>query len=128
MVLADDIPDDAGRLLVGLVPVVLELAHGKEHASVNGLQPVADIGQGPSDDHAHGVIEIGFLHLFFDADFRCSFHLNLNPLCSTPPWAWTDDPAPLPPLPAAPGPAQGRSNGERFRYKVGSEGIDAEGR
>ncbi|MCK7508801.1 MAG: hypothetical protein MZV70_35420 [Desulfobacterales bacterium] len=84
MVFADDISDDAGRLLVGLVPVVLELAHGVEHAPVNGLQPVAHIGQRAPDDDAHGVIEIGLLHLFFDADFGCCVHLNLNPLCLSP--------------------------------------------
>ncbi len=80
VIFTDHVADDAGRLLVGLVPVVLELAHGEEHAPMDRLQPVAHIRQRPADDDAHGVVEIGLLHLFFDADFGRFFHMD--GLCS----------------------------------------------
>ncbi len=70
VVLADDVADDACRLLVGLVPVVAELAHREQHAPVHGLQPVTDIGQRAAHDHAHRVIEIGLAHLVFEVDVQ----------------------------------------------------------
>ena len=30
---------------------------------MDGLEAVADVGQGPAHDDAHGVFDIGFLHL-----------------------------------------------------------------
>ncbi len=45
VVLADDVADDARGFLVGLVPVVAELAHGVQHAAMHGLQAVAHVGQ-----------------------------------------------------------------------------------
>ena len=66
VVFADDVADDACRFLVGLVPVVSELAHGVQDAPVHGLQAVADIGQRAADDDAHGVVEIRLAHLVFE--------------------------------------------------------------
>ncbi len=66
VIFADDIAHHAGRLLVGLVPVVAQLAHGVQHAPVHGLQTIADIGQSAADDHAHGVIQIRLAHLIFE--------------------------------------------------------------
>ena len=66
VVLADDVADHAGGLLVGLVPVVTELAHGMQDAPVHGLQAVANIGQRAADDDAHGVVEIRLAHLVFE--------------------------------------------------------------
>ncbi len=68
VVFTDDVTDHAGRLLVGLVPVVAQLAHGVEHAAVHRLEAVPHIRQGPADDYAHGVIQIGLLHLLLDID------------------------------------------------------------
>ena len=86
MVLADDIPDDPRRFLVGLVPAVAHLAHGEEDPAVDGLQAVPDVGNGPADDDAHGIVHVGLLHLIFDIDrdrlFKQLFHQNqilLNP-------------------------------------------------
>ncbi len=70
VVLADDVADDAGRLLVGLVPLVAELAHGVQHAAMDRLQAVADVRQGAAHDHAHRVIEVGLLHLVFEIDVQ----------------------------------------------------------
>src|SRR5690606_25370723 len=40
VVLTDDVADHTSRLLVRLVPVVAELAHGIQHAPVHGLEAV----------------------------------------------------------------------------------------
>jgi hypothetical protein len=45
VVLADHVADDTGRLLVGPVPVVVELVHGEQHAPVHRLEAVARIRQ-----------------------------------------------------------------------------------
>ena len=78
MVLTDDIPDDPRRFLVGLVPAVPHLAHGEEDPAVDRLQAVPDVGDGPADDDAHGVVHVGLLHLVFDIDrdilFEQVFH------------------------------------------------------
>ena len=68
VVLTDDVADHAGRLAVGLVPVVPVFVHRIEDAPVDGLKAVAHVRQGAADDHAHGVIEITALHLLFDGD------------------------------------------------------------
>ena len=70
VVLADHVADDARRLLVGLVPVVAELAHRVQHAAMHGLQAVADVGQRAPHDHAHRVIEVRPLHLVFEIDVQ----------------------------------------------------------
>ena len=68
VVFTDDVADHARRFLVGLVPVVAELAHRVQDAPVYGLEPVAGVGQGASHDDAHGVVQIGLAHLVFDVD------------------------------------------------------------
>ena len=37
VIFTDNVTHDTRRFLVGLVPVVIELVHGKEHAPVHGL-------------------------------------------------------------------------------------------
>ncbi len=68
VVLADHVADDAGRLLVRPVPVVVELVHRVQHAPVHRLQSVAGVGQRAPDDHAHRVVEIRPAHLLFETD------------------------------------------------------------
>ena len=68
MVLAHHVADDARRLAERLVVGVAALVHGEEDAPVHRLQPVAHVGQGAGDDHAHRVVEIGALHLLLDGD------------------------------------------------------------
>ena len=43
MIFADDVADDARRLLVGLVPVVAQFPHGVQDATVNRLESIADV-------------------------------------------------------------------------------------
>ena len=68
VVFADDVADDARGLAVRLVPLVAVLVHRVEDAPVHRLEPVARIRQRPRHDHAHGVIEVAFLHLLRDRD------------------------------------------------------------
>ncbi len=68
VILTHDVADDAGRLAVGLVPVVAVLVHRIENAPMHGLEAVAHIRQRAAHDHAHGVIKIGPLHLLRDGD------------------------------------------------------------
>src|SRR5690606_27772740 len=68
VVLTDDVTDHAGTFLVGFVPVVGELCHGKKHTAMHWFEAVPDVRQGPADDHAHGVIEVGLAHFAFDGD------------------------------------------------------------
>ena len=76
MVLTDHVANDTRRFLVGLVPVVGQLVHGKQHTTMHRLQAVTRIRQCPPDDHAHRVIEIRTTHLVFQAD-RNSFFSEL---------------------------------------------------
>ena len=68
MILADDVADHAGGLAIRLVPLVAGLVHRIEDAAVHRLEAVARIGQRARHDHAHGVVEIGPLHLLDDGD------------------------------------------------------------
>ena len=68
MVLADDVADDAGRLLVRPVPVVVEVVHRVQYAAMHRLEAVARVRQGARDDDGHGVVHEGLPHLVFDRD------------------------------------------------------------
>ena len=68
VVLAHDVADHAGRLAVGLVPVVAVLVHRVEDAAMHRLEAVAHVGQRAADDHAHRVVEVGAFHLLLDGD------------------------------------------------------------
>ena len=58
----------AGGFAVGLVVGVAGFLHREKDAAVDRFQPVAQIGDGAAYDHAHGVVEIGGLHLVRDGD------------------------------------------------------------
>ena len=67
VVFTDDVTNDPCRFLVGLVVIVPQLAHRVQHASVHGFESIPDIGQGATHDDAHRVVQIGLLHLLFEA-------------------------------------------------------------
>jgi hypothetical protein len=62
------LPHHAGALRVP--PVVEEVLteHRVEDAPVDGLEPVAGVGQRPPDDHRHRVVHVGLAHLVLDVD------------------------------------------------------------
>ena len=66
VVLTHGVAHDAGALARGAVGLQPHLLHGVENPAVHRLEAVADIGQGASHDHAHGVIQVRALHFIFD--------------------------------------------------------------
>ena len=66
VVFTDNVTNHTGRLLVGLIPVVAQLAHGVEHATVDRFEAITHIWQRSTNDYTHGVIEIGLFHLLLD--------------------------------------------------------------
>ena len=82
MVFTDHVTDDTRGLLIGFVMVVAKFAHGVQHAPVDGLEAVANIGQRAPDDDAHRIVEIGLLHLLFETDkeqFLSHFSHTISP-------------------------------------------------
>ena len=59
VILAQDLADDTGALLVRSGSGQPEIVHGVEDASMDVLEPITHIGQGARDDHAHGVVHVG---------------------------------------------------------------------
>ena len=70
VVVSHHLADDFGRLPVAAVRAQAEVEHSVEDAPLYGLEAVTNVGQRPSDDHAHRIVEIGLLHLDFDVDGR----------------------------------------------------------
>ena len=70
--------DDARALVPAAVGPVATVVHGVQHPAMHGLEPVADVGQGASDDHAHRIVEVGALDLDVQVDLvgagRGGFH------------------------------------------------------
>ena len=58
MVFTDHVADDPRRLHVRPVVRVVEFVHRIQHASMDGLQPIANVGQCAADDDAHRVFEV----------------------------------------------------------------------
>jgi hypothetical protein len=73
MVFADHVAYDTGRLFIRAVPVVVQLMHGEQHATVHRLQTISGIGQCAAHDHTHGVIEVAAPHFLFQTDGQCFF-------------------------------------------------------
>ena len=68
VILTHHVADHAGGFHVGPVGRVPLFVHREQDAPLHRLEAVAQVGQRPADDHAHGVIEIGFLDLVLDGD------------------------------------------------------------
>ncbi len=68
MVDTHGLPHHLGALGVLLVVLKTHLAHGVEHAAMDGLETITGIGQRAPDDHRHRVIEIRATHLIFNVD------------------------------------------------------------
>ena len=73
VVLPQHVADDPCALHVGAVPDRVCFVHGEEHAAMHRLQAVPDVRQGPANDHAHRVIEVGMPHFGFQADRKGFF-------------------------------------------------------
>ena len=68
VVVTHDLADDAGGLGERGGGTVSAVVHGVQDTTVDGLEAVAHVGQGTSDDDAHGVVEVGALHFLLQVD------------------------------------------------------------
>ena len=68
VVLPHHLADDRCALAIRAGGRQAHLAHREQDAAMDRLEPVADVGQGTGDDHAHGVVEVADPHLVLDAD------------------------------------------------------------
>ena len=68
VILAEHVSDDSGTFPVRTVRSEAEFLHRVEDAPLNRLQSVAGIRQSSAHDHAHGVFEVGALHLLMQGD------------------------------------------------------------
>ena len=66
VIFTNHIADDTGGFLIGFIPIVAELVHGKQCTPMHRLEPVSHIGQCPANNHAHGIGQIGLFELVFD--------------------------------------------------------------
>ena len=66
VIFADHIADDAGRFLIRFVVVVAQFLHRKKDPAMHRFQPIAHVGQGPSNDDAHRVVQVGLTHFVFE--------------------------------------------------------------
>jgi len=73
VVFTDNVTDHTRRLLVRLVPVVVQFVHGEQYAPMNRFQAVTHIRQSSADNYAHGVIEVGLFQLVFNVDWQNFF-------------------------------------------------------
>ena len=56
MVFTEHFPDNAGALSEGPIVAETQFMHRVENATVDGLETITGIGQGTTDDDAHGVL------------------------------------------------------------------------
>ncbi len=63
VVLTKHLTHHTGALPVGPVAGQSQLIHGVKNAPVHRLEAIAGIGQGPTHDHAHRILQIGARHL-----------------------------------------------------------------
>ena len=68
VVFAENIAHNAGALSIRPIWGQPQFVHCIEDPSLNRLEAVAGIRQGSSHDHAHGVLEVGALHLLMQGD------------------------------------------------------------
>ena len=68
VVVAHHVADDLGALDVWALGAQAPVVHAVEDPPVDGLQPVAGVGQGPGHDDGHRVVHEGPRHLLLDLD------------------------------------------------------------
>ena len=73
VILTDHIPDNTGRLLIGAIPVVVQLVHRVKRTAMHRLETIPHIWKRAAHDYAHGVSEIRAAHFFFERYRECLF-------------------------------------------------------
>ena len=68
VVFVDYIAHDTGGFFIGPIPVVVEFVHREQNPAVYRFQAIPGIWQGSTNNHAHGVVEVGAFQLGLDRD------------------------------------------------------------
>jgi hypothetical protein len=68
VVLLHDVTDGGGALPERTVGAKARLEHRPQDPPVDGLEPVANVGQRAADDDRHRVVEVGALELLLELD------------------------------------------------------------
>ena len=90
VVFSQHFADNSGALAIRLVGPHAEVVHRVQDAPLDGLEAVANVRQGPRNDHAHRVVEIRRAHLFderlgADVASRFGYHFALRCDAGCPP-------------------------------------------
>ena len=83
VVLAHYVADHTGRLTIGAVPLIAVFLHGKEDAAVHRLEAITHIWKRTTDDHTHGIIKVGALHLLLDRHWRYAARSDFAGICQS---------------------------------------------
>ena len=70
MVTAQHVTHAGGGLLEGMVAGQVILVHGVENPPVDRLETIPYVRQGAAHDDAHGVFDVGLLHLRYERRFH----------------------------------------------------------
>ena len=76
VVLSEHLPHNPCRLLVRSVGQHAQVEHAIKHPSVHGLEAVAHVGERPTHNHRHRVVDVGRLHLVRDVDLNDFFSFS----------------------------------------------------
>ena len=83
MIFTHCITDDTRALTMRFVGTVVQFDHGVEDPSLHRLQAVPHIREGTGSDNAHGIIDVGNLHRFFQV-YLMDFIKNIIFHCLSP--------------------------------------------
>jgi hypothetical protein len=73
VVLAENVTDYGGGLLIPAARYEAQFVHGIEDPAMDRLEPVTNIGQRPRNDDAHRIVDERLLHLLFDEPGQNTF-------------------------------------------------------
>ena len=65
------------RFAIGFIVTVVGFVHRIKDAPMHRFQPVAQVGNGSADDHAHRIIKVRCFHLGLDRHGRAVMHRAL---------------------------------------------------
>ena len=74
MVTLHGFADDTSTLTSRRIGPKAEIMHCNENTPLRRFQSITSIGQGPTDDNAHGVSQVAFLHLICNIQRHCRGH------------------------------------------------------
>ena len=73
VVLAQHLTHHPGTFPVGPIAGETQLVHRVEDAAMHGFEAIAGIGEGPSHNHAHRILQVGARHLVAEVGLNDPF-------------------------------------------------------